>query len=163
MIKSVFLHRKIKTKTGTKEHSTYQEANYVGILYNEDEFESSIIDELIANFKLDQKKVRKLGYSENLQNTGNDGTLLFTKKDISNIGKIKKRSVNFFINQTFDFLLSLDTSEDIHYKYILAKSEANCKIGLETESYRSLLSLFMKPEDEKQGSARSLVKYLKMI
>jgi len=163
MIKSIFLNQKTKAGTRTKNHCTYMEASSIGIMFNADEFDASVIDELTDQFEGDQKTVAKLGYIDKPQDPENISRFIFTKKDISGIGTIKKDSISFFTQQSFDFLLSLDTSENINYKFILATSKATCKIGLETESYHELLLMSIKPEAQKLDSARNLVKYLKMI
>jgi len=163
MIKSIFLNKKVKGKTAQKEHGTYADASSIGILYNADEFEEVIINELIGIFERDQKTIGRLGFVEKPEDPNSLDHFLFCKKDISGTGAIKKESISFFANQSFDFLLSLDVSENINYKYVLASSKANCKVGLETESYSGLLLLAVKPELEKMASAQTLVKYLKMI
>ena len=163
MIKSIFLNHKAKARTAQKAHCTYEEASSIGILYNAEEFDTSIISELSDVFKSDQKTVGKLGYIDKPEDPEAVENFIFTKKDISGTGTIKKDSISFFMNQSFDFLVSLDTSQNINYKYILATSKANCKVGLETDSYGDLLLMAIKPEEQKSASAKSLIKYLKMI
>lgn len=163
MIKGIFLNQKARVKNPQRAHGTYQEATSIGILYNAEEYESAIIDELVTLFRNDKKTVGKLGFIDKPKDPEQVENFVFTKKDISGTGTIKKDSISFFTNQSFDFLLSLDTSGNINYKYILATSKANCKVGLETESYQELLLMSVRPEMQKQASAKSLVKYLKMI
>lgn len=163
MIKSIFLNTKNKAKSGSKEHATYKACQSVGILYNVEEFDASVLALLTDEIKTDGKTVATLGYWDKPNDPSAVGNLVFTKKDISNTGSIKKDSIEFFVNQRFDFLISLDTWENINYKYILATSKATCKIGFETESYRDLLLMTMQPMEEKVQSVKDLLKYLKMI
>ena len=160
MIKSILLNQRSKLFGHRQSHGTYKEAASIGILYNADEFGKDIISDLMTIFKGDQKTTSQLGYSDKAQE---EDRFIFTKKDISSTGMIKKDSISFFIKQKFDFLLSLDHSENINFKYILATCKANCKVGLETDSYKDLLLMSIKPEAEETKSAQNLVKYLKMI
>ena len=95
--------------------------------------------------------------------SGESERFIFTKKDISVTGTIKNDRISFFTDQAFDFLISLDSSQNINYKYILAVSKASCKVGLETESYKDLLLMSVKQGRQKSASALSLARYLKMI
>ena len=159
MLKSLFLNHKSKAKGTSKEHCTYSESVSIGLLYNSEEFVNETVEELIDTLEGDGKSVAKLGYIDK----PTELRFLFSKKDISGTGAIKKDSIQFFVNQAFDFLLSLDTSENINYKYILAISKATCKIGFETESYSDLLQMSLKPDAQQSISVQNMVKYLKMI
>lgn len=163
MIKSIFLNQKSKARKNQQAHCTYQESSSIGILYNAEEFSDAIIDELIDGFEADLKTVGKLGYIDKAPDPESVQNFIFTRKDISGTGGIKKDSISFFTNQSFDFLVSLNTSQNINYKFILATSKAVCKVGLETDWYQELLLMSIKPEDQKVASVKSLVKYLKMI
>lgn len=159
MIKNLFLNHKGKSTTASKENCTYAEASSIGILYNADEFSSETIkklEELLAN---DGKQVEKIGFVEKPI----EELFIFHKKDISGTGTIKKDSLSKFINRSFDFLISLDTSENINYKYVLALSKATCKVGFETEQYHELLQLSLKMDDSKPKAIANIVRYLKMI
>ncbi|WP_425391683.1 DUF6913 domain-containing protein [Ekhidna sp.] len=159
MIKNLFLKHKGKPTTADKEHCTYTEASNIGILYNADEFSSETVNKLEELLKTDGKSVAKIGYVEKPL----EDPLIFHKKDVSNTGTIKKDNLEFFIKQSFDFLISLDTSCNINYKYVLAISKAICKIGFETEEYYDLLQLSLKMEESKPKAVTNMVRYLKMI
>ncbi len=159
MIKNLFLKHKGKPTIADKEHCTYAEASNIGILYNSNEFNSDTIGKLEELLKNDGKDVAKIGFADK----PSENVLIFNKKDISGTGSIKKDNLNFFINQSFDFLISLDTSENLNYKYVLALSKAICKIGIETKQYNDLLQLSLKMDESKSKSVANIVRYLKMI
>lgn len=159
MIKNIFLNHKGKPTIATKEHCTYSEARNIGILYNADEFGIEVINKLEELLKNDGKDVARIGYADK----PSEDKLVFHKKDISGTGNIKNDNLSFFINQKFDFLVSLDTSENINYKYILALSKAICKVGFETEQYYDLLQLSLKMDESKPKAVTNMVRYLKMI
>lgn len=159
MIKSIFLNHKSKAFAEQRDHCTYNEAEHIGILYNAEEYDEEILAELSDSIQGDGKSVALLGFVEK----PTEEQLLFSKKDISGTGTIKKDAIAFFTKQSFDFLISLDTSDNINFRYILAISKATCKIGLETESYGNLLQMSLKPEADNRTSAMNVMRYLKMI
>ena len=159
MIKNLFLKHKGKPTIADKEHCTYAESSHIGVLYNSNEFKPESIDKLEELLKNDGKEIAKMGFSEKASND----TLIFSKKDISSIGTVKKDNLDFFINQSFDFLISLDTSENLNYRYVLALSKAVCKVGFETAQYNDLLQLSLKMDDSKPKAIANIVRYLKMI
>lgn len=159
MIKNIFLNHKGKPTIADREHCSYAEASNIGILYNSNEFNSETIDKLEELIKNDGKSVAKIGFADK----PSENVLIFNKKDISGTGNIKKDNLSFFIKQPFDFLISLDTSENINYKYVLALSKAVCKVGFETEQYYDLLQLSLKMDESKPKSVANIVRYLKMI
>lgn len=153
------MKHKAKQNKVSKEHGTYQAASTIGILYNMDEFGTEAIHELATLLKTDGKNVALQGYT----NQHTEEPMSFSKKDISNTGTIKKDSLAFFVKQPFDFLLSLDTTENVNYRYILALSKAICKIGFETEHYYDVLQLSLKVDENQSNSIANMVRYLKMI
>ena len=159
MIKNIFLDHKGKPTIASKEHCTYKKAANIGILYNADEFNTGAIQKLEELIKGDGKNVARMGYVDK----PSEGTLFFHKKDITGTGNIKKDNLSFFINQTFDFLISLDTSGNINYKYVLAISKAICKVGFETDQYYDLLQLSLKMDESQPKAIANMVRYLKMI
>ena len=159
MIKNIFLNHKGKPTLASKEHCSYAEASSIGILYNSNEFSPETIDKLEELIKNDGKNVAKIGFADK----PSEDALIFHKKDISGTGTIRKDHLSFFIGQPFDFLISLDTSENINYKYVLALSKATCKVGFETAQYYDLLQLALKMDESKPKAVANIVRYLKMI
>ena len=138
---------------------SYRKASNIGILYNSQEFERALIDELADSIKGDGKELATLAFTEK----ESPEKFSFCKKDVSVSGNLMKKPMDFFTNQTFDFLISLDTSGDINYKYVLALSKATCKVGINTEAYKDFLLMSIKPSSTDQEGMRDIVKYLKMI
>ena len=159
MIKNIFLNHKGKPAEASKEHLSYTESSNIGILYNADEFVKEVIDKLEELIKNDGKNVARIGFAEK----PTEDNLIFSKKDISGTGTIKNDNLTFFINQSFDFLLSLDTSGNINYKYVLALSKSICKVGFETEQYYDLLQLSLKMDESHPKAIANMARYLKMI
>lgn len=163
MIKSIFLNYKSRQATKPKEHGTYEKAQSIGVLYNADEFDLNIINNLIDDISKDQKSVTSLGFTSAKPDPNNPDELIFSKKDISATGTFKRDNVAKFIQQDFDFLISLDTSANINYKFVLTSSKANCKVGFEAEEYENLLLMTMNLSGNKSESVQHLLTYLKKV
>lgn len=163
MIKKIFLTSKSKKGKSESDHGTYSSSNRIGILYNVDEFDPRTVSELVVALKEDQKNVSLMGFKNSPLDKAELDDELFTKKDISAVGSIKKDSVLSFVNENFDFLISLDTSGNINYKYILSQSKAVCKVGFEVDSYRDHLTLTMYLSENKPTSIKHLLSYLRKI
>ena len=163
MIKSIFINNRIRKSQRTNEHDSYEKSERIGILYNADEFEEATIDQVQEALEQDRKFVSRLGFSTTIPKEHSEEEAVFTRKDISATGVVKKEIVSKFIEKPFYFLISLDTSEDINYKYVLASSKALCKVGFQTEGYHALLMMYMKLSKNKSESVKDLISYLKKI
>lgn len=159
MIKQLFLKHKGKPTITEKEHCSYADANSIGILYHADDFGTEPIQKLKELLVNDGKDVALLGFVEK----PSENALMFHKKDISNTGVIRNDNLTFFIEQPFDFLLSLDTSGNMNYRYVLALSKAICKVGFENLEYHDLLQLSLKMDENKPKAIANMARYLKMI
>lgn len=160
MFKKLFLKYKSQPKINpSTEHCTYQDAGNIGILYNSDEYQSEIIEELTSNLQSDGKEVSILGFELKTD----ENSHCFSKKDISNTGIFKSERLQSFTNKSFDFLISLDSSENMNYRFVLALCKSSCKIGIESQEYYELLHMALKRSSNPRDSVMSVVKYLKMI
>lgn len=159
MIKSIFLKFKSKPFLSGKPHATYLASRNIGILYNAMEFDTAMIGELEERLRAEDKHLSTIGFSEEKT----EEELLFCKKDISTTGSISKNNLALFVDQPFDFLISLDTSANIHFKYVLALSKAICKIGLDVEQYTDLLQMSIKMDNSNPNAVKDIIRYLKMI
>ncbi len=161
MIKTALLNRKCRklSKLQKNENHSYRSASSIGILYNSEEFEKGLIDELTDSINGDGKETSSMAFTPK----ETDDRSSFCKKDISISGELKKEPIGFFTNRPFDFLISLDTSGDINYKYVLALSKAICKIGINADPLKDLLVLSIKKSEDKSQNIQDIIKYLKMV
>ena len=164
MIKNIFLNYKSKPSAHSQPHGTYKSSKNIGILYNADQFRKPIIRDLQAEIEQDEKVVSTLGFFANAQkDVIEQGKYEFTEKDISTTGTFKNEIISQFARIPFDFLIALDTSMNLNYKYVLASSKALCKIGFQTEGYELLLMMSLKMTENKSKSVKDLISYLKKI
>ncbi len=161
MIKTALLNRKCRklSKLQKNENQSYRSASSIGILYNSQEFEKDLIDELTDSFSGDGKETTSMAFTAK----ESDDRFSFCKKDVSLSGELRKAPVGSFANRAFDFLISMDTSGDINFKYVLALSKATCKIGINSDPLKDLLVLSIKKSEDKSQNVQDIIKYLKMI
>lgn len=161
MIKAALLNRKCNklSKVQPSENPTYRNATSIGILFNSNEYHRELIDELTDSFAGDGKETAYLAFV----NKESDDRFSFCKKDVSISGELKKEQVGFFTNRVFDFLICLDTSGDINFKYVMAISKATCKVGVNTEKLNDLLVMSFKSTEDKSQDIQDIIRYLKKI
>ncbi|MEQ9404104.1 MAG: hypothetical protein RIM99_10985 [Cyclobacteriaceae bacterium] len=161
MIKNALLNRKCRalSKNQNNEHSTYRNASSIGILYNAAEFQNYLISDLINSLEADGKTVARLAFTEK----DSEDRFSFCKKNVSMTGNLTKDSISFFAQQRFDFLIALDLSGDMNFKYVLALSKASCKVGIDSESINDFLLMSIKASENQSQNIKELIRYLKMI
>lgn len=158
------LDKLIKKERG-KETVGYADAKYVGVLYTaEDLKKHDAVKTLIRNIKKDGKKVEVLSYlPEGVQNFEFRFNF-FTDKDISWLGKFRNPDIMAFANQQFDYLLYADFESLLHMRYILALSQAKCRVGHFEEDNRPVCDLMVAPELTTYNSLiDEMYKYTKIL
>ena len=86
-------------------------------------------------------------------------------EDIDLFGKIKSDKVNNFISTKFDYLFCICSELQTPVKYILAASQAKCRVGLYTTESEELFDFMMsnnKKEDLNE-LIRNMLYYTKHI
>lgn len=144
----------------------YKKAWEVGILYSVEDLEKH---ELIKNFvrllEKDVKKVEVLTFldkdKENLEFRYN----FFTVGDFSFWGEPIADSIKKFIEKKFDFLLYLDVDTNIYMENILARSQANCRIGGYYENKQNYFELMVnvKENDQIRHLIDQMYHYIKIL
>ena len=162
MIKNVILNIKSASLTKSTEdtkHPDFSQASSFGILFHADNYKIEWVKELANRLKQEGKKVSLLGFSE----TEKEGNHFFRKKDVSFIDKKNGENVSSFIAYPFDFLLSINNTEQPSYNYVLASSVASCKIGISSPVYNKTLHLAIKGEEERKQDVINILNYARKV
>jgi len=139
-------------KHGTKQqYVTFKDAKSIGILYdstNEKHYEivKKYVKEIREKF---QKEVIALGFYDQKElppmRFSKLGLDFFTRKDLNWYQKPNAPIVKNFVQREFDILIDLHMVNSIPFRYIVASSKANFKIGkyerLSTPFYDFMLSV----------------------
>ena len=161
MIKKLIIKLKylLAKKKYIIKHPSYFKARKIGILYNADEFDNVSIKSVQQQLSKEGKKIYILGFS----NKNNILSHLFNEKDISVFGKIRNNQILNFANNNYDFLISLNTTDNLNYWYVLWFSKAQYKVGLHTRSFEKVLQMSIKPNKKKSELIDILLSYTKKI
>ncbi len=127
--------REFRSKRHNSGLVTFHEAKSIGILYdstNEKHFE--IVKKYVKSMReQDHKEVLALGYFDEKElppmRFSKLGLDFFTRKDLNWYFKPIAPVVRNFIQREFDILIDLHTGNSIPFRYIVASSKANFKIG----------------------------------
>ncbi|TAH17546.1 MAG: hypothetical protein EAZ08_13555 [Cytophagales bacterium] len=136
-IKKTFLDWKIKKainlqKNIRRQTLNYDEASIIGVLLkSEDPAMTQAVQNFLQRLAKDHKKVTVVVYHTTSENVINFQFqhYSFTEKEIDNWGSIRSEIVENFILQSFDYLYCISKEEEPVFQYILAKSQAKCRIG----------------------------------
>lgn len=140
---------KLKTRFALKKDTlrgsdAYQSAKYFGVLYTlSDDKQINEVNDFLTSLKEDGKEVRTLVYIPKLKKGNVPSFSHFTDKDFSSLGKWVKEEVEEFKNESFDYLISLDSVINKFSKNILATSKSKCRVGRYEESTSSYFELMI--------------------
>lgn len=133
-LKNIFVrfltHRAVKKNISLRENISYENSKTAGIIYT---WEGERKDEIINDFKKELeesgKKVKTICYKQGEINRNSRKNFFFNEEDFSRYGKIKSKLPSQFIQNRFDFLFHLDTTQNISIEYLLALSNARCRVS----------------------------------
>ena len=143
MIKEPILKYKTKkalNKPNKKQSTTFESAKSIGFLFdNNDNYKKtkSFIEKLTNEGKstiiLIRSKEKEAPTSKH-----------YVHKDFNWSGSVSSERVSNFIKTKFDYLFMLN--DEIHYlnQYILASSEAKCRVGLNKEEFQPFFELMFE-------------------
>ena len=155
----------LKNNQIARQSVDYENASLLGLLYTaEDLKKHDEVKALVRKFEKDGKKVEVLSYlPKDVQNFEFRYTF-FTEKDISMFGKIKSKDILDFCNKPFDYLFYFDFESDMFMRYLLAKSQAKCRVGNFEEMNRQYCDLMVAPQQPNYKSlAFEMYKYTKIL
>jgi hypothetical protein len=109
---------------------SFEEAKQIGILFTwEGEKKMEIVQHFIQELKIADKKCHVFCFYYNNEEIPLKTYKYFTPKDFDFLGRVKTESLQQFINTKFDFLFHLDTLKNVYIEYILAHSQAKCRVS----------------------------------
>lgn len=140
---------------------SFNEAKNIGFLFDNDEnYKQSKL--LIENLTKAGKTISFLIKSDQKEA---EGTNYFLKSDFKWYGKIENQKIIQFINKPFDYLFLLN--ENPHYlsEYILASSNAKCRVGIYNEDKKVFFELMFDNKSKEPYSTfyKTIETYLKQI
>ncbi len=162
---------KLKTRFALKRNDAirisdgYQNARKIGLIYSQCEPERlEVIDDLIDKIKTSGKHVETMTYVPKVKKTETFDFPFFTENDFLPSGKWKKKEVENFKHEDFDYLISMDTQTNKYTRNILAASKAKCRVGKYEEGFDQYFELMIDhSENNFEAYADQLFHYLKNV
>lgn len=150
---------KLKTALALKKNDAlrvsdaYKEAKSIGLIYSLDDNRSKdMLSRIIAKFESDNKEVSTMTFVPVAAKITDPGYAYFNEKDLNTRGNWTKETVTQFRNTPFDFLVSLDWSQNKYTQNILAGSKAKCRVGRYEEGKSQYFEMMINPSDDRYES-----------
>lgn len=161
MIKKLILNYKSSSKNARREPKpiSYAGSRSVGVLYDAADFSEDQVNRLEMDLVNDGKNVTKMKFAKE----GNEGDHTFIAKDVSFFGSIKNETLEGFIRQHFDIIISLAKTPDTLYNFILAETNADFKASLALPERNVFVDMEVKPTNTTTLGIPDLMTYLKKV
>jgi len=163
---NILLRKEFAIKRKRKPTVAFGSAKLVGILYNaEDAAQKQMVKRLMDFFKEQKKECVSLGYFNTKEFPAgvhdSYGHEFFNKKFLNWAGLPTHHNVANFIRQDFDFLISLDANQPLHFLSLLAQSKAGCRVGPYSKPHAHYYDLMIDPKGA--DFAEETIRYLQKL
>lgn len=142
------LKKQVKPKEGSpKKLVSFTNAKMIGILFNATDLDDrNIVLKYASKLKAKGKKIKLLGFFDNSLKDSNFTFDHFNKNNLDWALRPIGKKVQYFMNQKFDILLTLNPSTDSHSEYISTLSNAGLRVGPYTSNLEAY-DLMLDPKD----------------
>lgn len=164
MIKKAII--RYKTAKNIKKHKSevgpdFRNARRIGILYDIEHEATGEVAALIDSLTHAGKDVSTLTFCMNRKKLVTQQHY-FDPSDLSLFGEVKGDHLHFFINQSYDYFICLDSTHHFAVDYVLSLAKSPCRVGPADETRIDLYELMIKANSENEISS-DILRYLKMI
>ena len=145
----------LKKNTTKRQSMPYQQVKRVGIMFTMtrlDDFEA--IRKFEQKLKKENKEVEVISFLPKSVENFHFHYDIFQQKDFGATGKPKAENINTFINQSYDYLICLDSEPNQYLQYILAASKAKLRLGFASEEWNPVFDLAIKLPGNQQSVAQ---------
>lgn len=165
----LYTKRLIKTRRATRMHVGFRQAQHIGILYSAgNPQKQQVVRQLAKQLQKMGKQVTGLCYATiPMQQTANDFPTV-TQHDLHYWGTITHPQAQAFVNTPFDYLFQVDLMGHPILNYLLAKSQAQCRIGYYDPTRTNLFEImvmFERKDDKEVMTAlvEQMIHYAQLI
>lgn len=167
-ILSLYTKRLIKTRRVVRTSVGFQRAQNIGILYSADGPQKhEVVRHLATQFNKMGKQVAGLCYATTPIQFANLAFPTITHRDLQLWGTITHPQAQAFINTPFDYLYQVDLEGHPVLDYLLAKSQAKCRIGyydsLRAHLFEMMVTFDKKPDGNEIGSLTAQMVYYSQL
>lgn len=143
--------RALRKNKIVRENPSFVSSRRIGIIFTwEGQKKFEIIEQFRNELELSGKKTKMIAF-HNEKITPNINKLdFFCLTDFSPFGSIKSERLRYFSRGKFDFLFHLDTTQNTYIEYIMALSQAKCRVSRVDYSRKDFYD-FMIKSGESEG------------
>ena len=169
MVNSTILKYRTKLanrrRLSSRGSKSFPSSSTIGILFTvEDIDKHNNIKKFIEKLEAENKKVSSICFLPKGKDNFEFLFNFFTKKEIGYFGQLKNEYLKDFLNQSFDYLFLLDQKSTPCMQYILANSQAKCRVGLAENQNQEFMELLIKPKSKTmEDIVDDLLTYIKKI
>ncbi len=170
MLKDYFIIYKskkaLKKNPVIRENPTFRDAKTIGILFTwEGDKKVEIVQDFVNELKISGKKSSVLCFYKYKNQIARKTFRYFTPKDFSLFGSVESETVNRFIDSKFDFLFHLDTLKNLYIEYVLAQSQARCRVSRLDFTRRDFYDFMIKTGDNEgiEQLCKQILHYTKSL
>lgn len=122
--------RQLRKNKLQRNNIPYKKAQTVGVIFTiEDRQKHDQVKEFIHKLEQDGKEVQVIAFLPNKKENHEFLFDFFTLKDLSFWGKVTSHNALKFSETPFDYLYYLDIEPNPLLLYLLARSQARCRVG----------------------------------
>ena len=151
---SLYTKHLIKARRAERTNVGFQQAQRIGILYSRGSTKKQeAVNRLATQLRQLGKQVTKLCYATTPTPVNNLADPTITPRDIQLFGRIIYPQAKSFVNTPFDYLYQVDLEGQPVLDYLLAKSQAKCRVGHYTAARAALFEIMVSFEQQPGSSA----------
>jgi len=161
MLKEFFLKKRIqgalKRNKAPRQTLNYADARKIGLLFLlENGNGHDALNRFVRRIKTEGKQVEALTLmGEKHGNPYKFNYNFITSDQLSFLGALESESAQNFIESKFDYLYCISQQESLIFDYILATSQAKCRIGQFQEGKADFYEMMV--HEEAQGSVKKIL------
>lgn len=164
-----YTKRLLKARYTVRTNVGFRQAHNLGILYQGDsQKKHEAIHDLVHQLSQLGKKVTALCYTPPSAPVINLSMPTITHQDVGLLGKITNPQAQVFISTPFDYLYQVDLVSNPVLDYLVAKSQAKCRVGYYTPTRVALFEVMVafdrkKADNETDALIAQMMQYTQML
>jgi hypothetical protein len=158
--------RHLRKNLSTRGTTDYRKAKKIGIVFSTEGIEKhNAVKTLVKDLQEDGKEVTVISFLPPGKQNHEFLFDIISPNDISFWGSLQNEDAKRFADESFDYLLDLDTNSNEIIDNILAMSKAKCRVGIYHEKRDPYFELMINPKnpDSVQELIKDIHHYTKKI
>ncbi|MHA7878087.1 MAG: DUF6913 domain-containing protein [Bacteroidota bacterium] len=166
---ALYTRRTIQTDRVVRANVGFQQAQHVGILYSADSSKKhKTVNQFVNQLKAMGKNVSVLCYTTVPVQQAANTYATITHRDLQLWGTITHPKAKAFINTPFDYLFQVDMVGHAAMDYLIAKSQAKCRVGYYDTARTNLFEMMVTFDEHRKSDTidtltTQMIHYAKLL